>query len=155
MRKSKVECDVFYYKGSYLLEQPPETKVTNRYFVDGVGLVAELKKKDVYVELICILICVVNTILLIIYPSLSTTVHVPSEFNYYDGTLYVNIVSDKENTASVQVRLLNEDYTLEPGERLYTVMIDTPPEEVEVFIKSSFLIFDKTTECISRVKTVY
>lgn len=155
MGKNNDECDVFYYKGKYLFEQPPETKVYTRRYEDGVGLVAVLKRKTLFTEIICILILVLNFLLLAFYPAVSAKVYVPSEFDYYDGILYVNIVSDEENKASVYVKILNEEYKLNPGERVYSIPIVSPPTDVDISLKSSFLIFNKTKDCIVPVKTIY
>lgn len=155
MRKNNDESDVFYYKGKYLFEQPPETKVYTRRYEEGVGLVAVLKKKTVFTELLCILVVVVNSLLLLFYPAISTKVYIPDEFNYYDGILYVNIVSDEENEIDVCVKILNEEYVLNPGERIYDIRVDIPPTDVDVSIESSFLIFNKTKDCIIPVKTIY
>lgn len=155
MRDKNIDCDVFYYKGSYLAEQPKETKVHTRRYEEGVGLVAVCKHKTILTELICLMVIVINCIMLIFYPAISTKVYVPDEFNYYDGILYVNIVSDETNKSDLYVRILNEDYILEPGECIYTISIDTAPETVDVYMKSSFLIFNKTKDCNIPVKTVY
>lgn len=155
MGKNNDESDVFYYKGKYMFEQPPETKVYTRRYEEGIGLVAVLKRKTLFTEFICIFVLILNCLLLVFYPAVSAKVYVPDEFNYYDGMLYVNIVSDEENKANVCVTILNEDYKLNPGERVYSIPIDTLPTNVDVSIKSSFLIFNKTKDCTVPVKTVY
>lgn len=155
MRKSKVECDVFLYKNQYLVEQPPETKVYTRQYIDGVGMVAILKHKSVLVEILCTFITVLNILILVCYPALDIEVFIPDSFNYYDGTLFTNIVSSEENDADILIKLLDDSYILEPGERLYSIPIETIPEQVDIEIQSKFFIFNKTKDYTVRVNTVY
>lgn len=155
MRKNKVECDVFLYKNQYLMEQPPETKVYTRQYIEGVGMVAILKRKSVLIEIICIIIMIINMLVLICYPALDTEVFVPDSFNCYDGVLFTNIVSSEENDADILIKLLDNSYILEPGERLYSIPIETIPEQVDIEIQSKFFIFNKTKDYTVRVNTVY
>ena len=121
MMKNKVECDVFYYKGNYLIEQPRETKIYNRLYINGIGLVAYCKRRSLLIEIICILIIILNIINLIVYPALSTKVYIPEHFNYYDGKLYTNIVSDETNKNRVILYVLGSKYIIEPGDRVYSI----------------------------------
>ena len=155
MRNNKVECDVFYYKGNYLLEQPKETKVYNRCFVDGVGLVAYCKKRSIIIELICTLIIVLNIVSLCIYPILNTKVYIPEYFNYYDGKLYTNIVSDESNKNNLFIYVLGNKYIVEPGDRLYSISTDEVLDTIKVNVKSSFLLFSQNKVCEVPVHTLY
>ena len=155
MRKNKVECDVFYYKGNYLIEQPAETKVYNRQYIEGVGLVAYCKRKTVYIEILCVIIIIVNTLSLMFYPAMQSTVYVPESFNYYNDSLYTNIVSDDNHKSLVTVVIFNNKYLVEPGDRLYKISMDNPPDKIDVIIKTKFLFFNKEKKCTIPVHTVY
>ena len=155
MMKNKVECDVFYYKGNYLIEQPRETKIYNRLYINGIGLVAYCKRRSLLIEIICILIIILNIINLIVYPALSTKVYIPEHFNYYDGKLYTNIVSDETNKNRVILYVLGSKYIVEPGDRVYSINTNQVYDSVDVTIKSSFLLFNQDKVCTIPVHTLY
>ena len=153
--KNKVECDVFYYKGNYLIEQPRETKIYNRLYINGIGLVAYCKRRSLLIEIICILIIILNIINLIVYPALSTKVYIPEHFNYYDGKLYTNIVSDETNKNRIILYVLGSKYIIEPGDRVYSINTNQVYDSVDVTIKSSFLLFNQDKVCTIPVHTLY
>lgn len=153
--KNKVECDVFYYKGNYLIEQPRETKIYNRLYINGIGLVAYCKRRSLLIEIICILIIILNIINLIVYPALSTKVYIPEHFNYYDGKLYTNIVSDETNKNRIILYILGSKYIVEPGDRVYSINTNQVYDSVDVTIKSSFLLFNQDKVCTIPVHTLY
>ena len=155
MMKNKVECDVFYYKGNYLIEQPRETKIYNRLYINGIGLVAYCKRRSLLIEIICILIIILNIINLIVYPALSTKVYIPEHFNYYDGKLYTNIVSDETNKNRIILYILGSKYIIEPGDRVYSINTNQVYDSVDVTIKSSFLLFNQDKVCTIPVHTLY
>ena len=155
MMKNKVECDVFYYKGNYLIEQPRETRIYNRLYINGIGLVAYCKRRSLLIEIICILIIILNIINLIVYPALSTKVYIPEHFNYYDGKLYTNIVSDETNKNRVILYVLGSKYIIEPGDRVYSINTNQVYDSVDVTIKSSFLLFNQDKVCTIPVHTLY
>lgn len=155
MRRNKVECDVFYYKGNYLIEQPQETKIYNRLYIDGIGLVAYCKRRSLLIEIICILIIILNIFNLIVYPALSTKVYIPEHFNYYDGKLYTNIVSDETNKNHITLYILGKKYLIEPGDRVYSIDTNQVYDSVDVTIKSSFLLFSQDKVCTIPVHTLY
>ena len=155
MMKNKVECDVFYYKGNYLIEQPRETKIYNRLYINGIGLVAYCKRRSLLIEIMCILIIILNIINLIVYPALSTKVYIPEHFNYYDGKLYTNIVSDETNKNRVILYVLGSKYIVEPGDRVYSINTNQVYDSVDVTIKSSFLLFNQDKVCTIPVHTLY
>lgn len=155
MGRNKVECDVFYYKGNYLIEQPQETKIYNRLYIDGIGLVAYCKRRSLLIEIICIFIIIVNIFNLIVYPTLSTKVYIPEHFNYYDGKLYTNIVSDEANKNQITLNILGTKYLIEPGDRVYSIDTNQVYDSVDVTIKSSFLLFSQDKVCTIPVRTLY
>lgn len=155
MMKNKVECDVFYYKGNYLIEQPRETKIYNRLYINGIGLVAYCKRRSLLIEIICILIIILNIINLIVYPALSTKVYIPEHFNYYDGKLYTNIVSDETNKNRIILYILGSKYIIEPGDRVYSINTNQVYDSVDITIKSSFLLFNQDKVCTIPVHTLY
>lgn len=155
MMKNKVECDVFYYKGNYLIEQPQETKIYNRLYINGIGLVAYCKRRSLLIEIICILIIILNIINLIVYPALSTKVYIPEHFNYYDGKLYTNIVSDETNKNRIILYILGSKYIIEPGDRVYSINTNQVYDSVDVTIESSFLLFNQDKVYTIPVHTLY
>jgi hypothetical protein len=155
MRKNKVECDVFYYKGSYLIEQPQETKIYNRRYVDDIGLVAYCKKRSLLIEIICTLVILLNVFSLIVYPTLSTRIYIPEYINCYDGKLYTNIVSDENNKNRVTLDILGTKYVVEPGDRVYSISTDKVYDSVDISIKSSFLLFSQNKLYTVPVNNLY
>lgn len=155
MRKKIDDCDVYYYRKQFMIDQPKETKVVNRYYDDDYGWVAVLKHKSILIEIICILVIIFNIILLWIYPAFSIKVYIPKYFNLYNGTLYTNIVSDERNRVNIECNILSNDYVIEPGDRLYTVKSEREPDNVDITISYRILLFEKKQSYTIPVYIVY
>ena len=155
MRKKIDDCDVYYYRKQFMIDQPKETKVVNRYYDDDYGWVAVLKHKSILIEIICIIIIILNITLLWIYPMFSVKVYIPKYFNLYNNNLYTNIVSDERNKVDIECTILSNDYTIEPGDRLYTVKSEREPDNVDVTISYRILLFEKKQSYTIPVYTVY
>lgn len=155
MKKKIDDCDVYYYRKQFMIDQPEETKVVNRYYDNDYGWVAVLKHKSILVEIICIMIIILNIILLWIYPMFSVKVYIPKYFNLYNNNLYTNIVSDERNKVDIECTILSNDYTIEPGDRLYTVKSEREPDNVDVTISYRILLFEKKQSYTIPVYTVY
>ena len=155
MKKMIDDCNVYYYHKQFMIDQPKETRVVNRYYDNDYGWVAVLKHKSILIEIICVMIIILNIILLWLYPMFSVKIYIPKHFNLYNNNLYTNIVSDERNKVDIKCTILSNDYTIEPGDRLYTVKSERELDSVDLTISYKILLFEKRQSYTIPVYTVY
>ena len=85
----------------------------------------------------------------------SVKIYIPKYFNLYNNNLYTNIVSDERNKVDIECTILSNDYTIEPGDRLYTVKSEREPDSVDLTISYKILLFEKRQSYTIPVYTVY
>lgn len=155
MRKNDSDCDVYIYHKQFMIEKPSETKLVNRYYDESAGWVGVLKHKTLFTEFICILILVMNVIVLLYYPRLNVKVYIPEYFNLYDGNLYTNIVSDENNKVDISCTIMNQEYVLSPGDKVYVIHTDLLPQNIDVTVTYRVLLFKKSQSYVVPVHSVY
>lgn len=148
MRTNKVVRGkpLYIYRGSQYLEMPDKCVVKWVDYDEKTGKsLVYCRKPSKAIELICSLVmitCVLANVLFI--KNMVLGVRYNSLSVYYDGALFVNVLNDEDNKATLEVQLLDGssliyECELEPGEYLISVPIENVSDSYILVLSYSLL----------------
>jgi hypothetical protein len=145
MNKTKKQSSTVYiYKGWTYLEQPKNTRVIKaEYDMEEKLNRVYLKKNHIVTEVICILLLLVTISIQVTANKWKDEITIPQSMNYYNGTLYTNIIAGNENKRTLICEINGEEYALNAGDYIKTISIDgyTNPT-IDIKVTNNFLIFE-------------
>lgn len=141
---------IYVYKRKRYRQRPKCTRIYEvEYDEENYTSYVYLKKKTYVVEVFALCLLIFSLIYYSIVSQLRVVISVPDTFEYYNGTLYCNIVADENNTLNATVTVGNNTKVLTPGDYIAAVDNVAYSSKVDVNVSAKYGVFKKT-----EVKTV-
>lgn len=156
MKLSKNQDSIIYvYKGISYFEKPKHTQEYKREFdVKEKYTRVYVKKKSVPFEVPLVIVLLITLVLRVTIRFTADRIIIPEYMNYYNGTLYTNIISNEENKLPMKLTIQDKVYVLQPGEYIKSIDIDYSADSIEIKVSNRFALFKNTQNYVIDVRYI-
>lgn len=135
---------LYVYHGRLYIDKPKNTKIAKTEYSENERLTYVYLRFDFHIlELMTVLI-LIACILIRVYASryLTSNIHIPESMSYYNNTLYADIVVDKPKYGNISINILDDEYSMDSTDYVYTIHCDTKPDKVDIMVTYRLWLFN-------------
>lgn len=135
---------LYVYHGRLYIDKPKNTKIAKTEYNENEHLTYVYLRFDFHIlEFVTVLI-LIACILIRVYASryLTSNIHIPESMSYYNNTLYAGVVVDKPKYGNISINILDNEYSMDSTDYVYTIHCDTKPDKVDVIVTYKLWLFN-------------
>lgn len=157
MKGQNIKGSVIYEYGKTLyFDKPQNTHEVSYQYDENENVTYIRVRANTYItEVLCCIVMILFSYILFTVGRYQSNIHIPNEMNYYDGTLFCDIVLDENSYFPVEYEIAGETGELLPGGNLYTLNVNDIGDTLTVKIKVHKFIDIKEYDYTIRIIRTY